>query len=65
MVNHLMTLTGLIFATGFGRGVLSTPCIVISSKGVQSQPLQTRGKHQVGWVYYIGVDVSKHKLDVA
>ena len=33
------------------RGVLSTPCIVISSKGVLSTPLQTRGKYQVGWEY--------------
>ncbi|MGK8253372.1 hypothetical protein [Moraxella lacunata] len=29
------------------RGVLSTPCTIISSKGVLSTPLQTRGKYRV------------------
>ncbi|WP_158081026.1 hypothetical protein [Moraxella lacunata] len=33
------------------RGVLCTPYTVLSSKGVLSTPLQTRGKYQVGWVY--------------
>ena len=30
------------------RGVLYTLCTVLSSKGVLSTPLQTRGKYQLG-----------------